>query len=253
MRLKVGYFVLCLVLSSLFQGSVEAKPLKIALGLSIPPYVIKEEGRGIEFDILKEVLASQGYEMEPVYVPLARTLRAFEMGGVDGVMSTGIADLPGCYTDPHITYWNFAISLSDRAFEINSIDDLKDKSIMSFQNAKNYLGDDFHQMAIANKKYKEIADQSIQNKLLFQRRIDVVVADRYIFEWYRNDPEVSAIVNVNQKVTYHPLFEPSHFSAVFQSIEVCKAFNLGLKAIKESGRYDEIISSYNVRDSDFAN
>jgi hypothetical protein len=40
--------------------------LKIAVGLWIPPCVIKEEARGIEYDILKKILASQGYGMEAI-------------------------------------------------------------------------------------------------------------------------------------------------------------------------------------------
>ena len=225
-----------------------AKTLKIAVGLWIPPYIVKDEGRGIEFDILKEVLASQGYKMEPVYVPLARTLLMLKSGAVDGTMSTGLKNLPGCYTDTHITYWNFAISLTHRNLKIDKVEDLAGLRVIGFQNAKNYLGDVFHQMAEKNTHYKELADQRKQNKLLFRQRVDAVIADRYIFEWFRNDPDVKSLVNVNQAVTHHRLFEPSHFSAVFRSEEVCRDFNIGLKKLKQSGRYQEIISSYISKD-----
>jgi len=231
----------------------EAKTLRIAIGLSIPPYVIEHENRGIEYDILKEILESQGYEMEPVFVPLGRTLHLLKHGKVDGSMSTGLKGLPGCYTDPHITYWNFAISLKSEKLEINSVQDLRHKRVISFQNAKNYLGAEFHEMAKVNKRYTEIADQSIQSKLLFLRRVDVVVADRFIFEWYRKDPEVKKFVDTSQGVVHHRLFEPSSFSAVFKSDEVCLAFNKGLKQMKASGRYEEIIASYNVAEPILAN
>lgn len=226
--------------------SAEAKTLRIAVGLSIPPYIIKEESRGIEYDILKEVLLSQGYEMEPVYVPLGRTLHMIKSDKVDGIMSTGADNLPGCYTDSHITYWNFAISLKSAHLKIESVHDLIDKSVLSFQNAKNYLGADFKQMAEKNRQYKEVADQSIQNKLLFNGRADVVVADRYIFEWFRNDASVQKVADTNQEVEYHRLFEPSNFRAVFKDGAICAAFNVGLKDLRESGRYQEIIASYNV-------
>ncbi len=247
---KVRLF-LFLILACQISSVAFAKTLKVAVGLWIPPYVIKDEARGIEFDILKEVLASQGYEMEPIYVPLARTLVMLKDNDIDGIMSTGLENLPGCYTDSHITYWNFAISLTDRNLEINSISDLRDKSVIGFQNAMNYLGDEFHQMAIKNPYYRELADQSAQNKLLYSRRIDVVIADRYIFEWFSRDPSVLSRVPEVQKVTHHRLFEPSHFSAVFKSDEVCRVFNIGLKELRESGRYQEIIKSYNVGDPEF--
>jgi polar amino acid transport system substrate-binding protein len=240
-------FLLSLLIC-LISAPASAGPLKIAVGLWIPPYVIKDESRGIEFDILKEILASQGYQMEPVYVPLARTIQMLKEGKVDGIMSTGLADLPGCYTDPHITYWNFAITLKHRNLKIRSIPDLKDKSIVGFQNAKNYLGEEFRQMAVNNPKYQEHADQRIQNKMLFIGRTDVVIADRFIFEWFSKDQEVKKMVRADQKVIHHPLFEPSHFSAVFRSDVVCQRFNKGLKQMKKSGRYQEIISSYNVHE-----
>jgi len=253
--LNTFFFRVCLLifLSLSLTTTVYAKSLKVAVGLSIPPYVIKEKSRGIEFDILKEVLASQGYEMEPVYVPLARTLFLLKNGAVDGIMSTGQKDLPGCYTDSHITYWNFAISLASNNFKIQSIADLQNKRIISFQNAKNYLGKEFHQMAITNKKYREVADQSIQNKLLFLGRADVVIADRYIFEWFARDPKVKMFNRQGQKLTHHALFEPSHFRAVFKSEAICKAFNTGLKLMRQSGRYKEIIASYDLHDPEIVN
>lgn len=223
------------------------KTLKVAVGLSIPPYVIQAESRGIEFDILKEILASQGYDMQPVYVPLARTLHLLQTGKVDGTMSTGMTGLPGCYTDPHITYWNFAITMSDRNLKIDSVADLYDKRVLSFQNANRYLGNEFRKMAIVNPGYNEIADQSAQNKALFKGRTDVVVADRFIFQWYLKDPKVREVIDPARGVTFHKLFEPSHFSSVFRDDAVCKAFNKGLATMKASGRYDEIVASYNVK------
>lgn len=203
-RLRYVYLVFLIVICGVALR-VDAKTLKVAVGSSIPPYVIGGENRGIEFDILKEALALQGYKMQPVYVPLTRTLHLLENGRVDGVMSTGRTGLPGCYTDSHITYWNLAITLKDRNIRLKDIADLQGKRVLSFQNAKDYLGADFRQMADANPYYREIADQSLQIKLLFTRRTDVVVADRYIFEWFRKDPVIALAVNVEQEVEYHKM------------------------------------------------
>lgn len=227
---------------------VAAKTLKVAVGSSIPPYVIEAENRGIEFDILKEALASQGYGMKPVYVPLSRTLHLLSYGQVDGIMSTARKGLPGCYTDSHVTYWNVAITLKDRNLRIDTVADLKDKRVLSFQNAKDYLGDQFAEMAATNPYYREIADQSAQNKQLFRGRVDVVVADRYIFDWFRKDPAMALVVNVDQEVTYHEIFTPGNFRAVFKDDAVCDAFNQGLKVLKETGRHTEILQTYGVKD-----
>ncbi|WP_417789914.1 substrate-binding periplasmic protein [Terasakiella pusilla] len=230
---------------------LQAKTLRVAVGSSIPPYVIESENRGIEFDILKEALASQGYHMYPVYVPLSRTLHLLEYAQVDGIMSTGRPDLAGCYTDSHITYWNVAITLKKRNLDVKDISDLAGRRLVSFQNAKDYLGAEFRELADQNPKYHEMADQRAQLKQLFTGRADVVVADRYIFEWYRKDPSVALQVNVEQEVTYHKIFSPGNFKAVFRDDVVCEAFNHGLKLLKEKGRYDEIIQSYGVNNPAF--
>ncbi len=243
---KIGSILFSIIIFLLSMQIAQAKMLKIAVGLTIPPYVIVEESRGIEYDILKEALAVQGHEMVAYYVPLSRTLHLMKNRRVDGIMSTEQKGLPGCYTDPHITYWNFAISLESKNLKVSSISDLSNLRISSFQNASEYLGEEFNEMARANKRYREIADQSSQNKLLFNGRTDVVVADRYIFEWYRNDPEVQKYADTEQAVTHHQLFEPSHFSAVFKDPDICKDFNKGLAFLHETGRYKEIIKSYNV-------
>ncbi|WP_218048697.1 substrate-binding periplasmic protein [Curvivirga aplysinae] len=222
------------------------KTLKVAVGVTIPPYVIREEKRGIEYDILKEILASQGYRMEPVFVPLSRTLYLLRNKRVDGIMSTGQIDLPGCYTDHHITYWNYAISLSEKNYDIKSVKDLTDKRVVAFQNASEYLGYNYKKMTEKSKDYREIADQSAQVMQLFNKRADIIVGDRYIFEWYRKSDQVQEMSDVTQKVTYHEIFAPSMFAAVFQDYEICNKFNDGLKQLKESGRYQEIIESYGV-------
>ncbi len=50
-----------------------------------------------------------------------------------------------------IFYQNYAISLTQRQLNINSIEDLADKSVIAFNNAIKYLGPEFASMAIKNK------------------------------------------------------------------------------------------------------
>ncbi|KLN61302.1 hypothetical protein WH96_06525 [Kiloniella spongiae] len=242
--------ILWIIMCALCVSKASAKELKIAVGSSIPPYIIQSENRGIEYDILKETLELAGYRMKARYVPLARKLAEFRAGRMDGIMSTGLENLPGCYTNSHITYRNYAITLKSNGLEINSIGDLKDKRVIAFQNASNYLGQNFKELAKNNGLYREIGDQNTQSKMLFTRRADVIIADKYIFQWFsRNLANTNGIEN--PEVTYHELFPPSHFRSVFAKQEVCDKFNVALKKIKKSGRYDEIVRSYGVTvDSD---
>ncbi len=230
---------------ALCVSKASAEELKIAVGSSIPPYIIQSENRGIEYDILKETLELAGYRMKARYVPLARTLAEFRSGRMDGIMSTGLDDLPGCYTNSHITYRNYAITLKSNNLKIKSIDGLKGKRVIAFQNASNYLGPNFKDLTKDNGLYREIGDQNTQSKMLFTKRADVIIADKYIFQWFsRNFAKNNG--TENPVVTYHELFPPSHFRSVFAKQEICDKFNIALKTIKESGRYNEIVRSYGV-------
>lgn len=240
----VSLTVICVLAGALCD--VSAKPLKIAFGLTIPPYVIKEEGRGLEFEIIKEALAHEGYDIDPVYVPLARTIYMLKKHKVDGIMSTGFKDIGLCHTEPYITYWNFAITLKSQDHQITSVSDLAGLNVLAFQNARNYLGEAFRAMASNNPEYSEIANQSSQNKMLLTKRTDVVIADRYIFDWYHQKNAAMAGEGPPQEVVYHNIFPPSHFGASFIDENMCEVFNRGVAKLRKSGRYDEIIRSYGM-------
>lgn len=237
---------LCALTLILTNTAALADELTIAVGLWIPPYVIRDESRGIEYDILKETLALAGHTMVPRYVPLARTLADLSAGNVDGIMSTGLKDLPGCYTNSHITYWNYAITKTARNIKINNVADLSSWSVLSFQNAHKYLGDEFEEMAKNNTRYNETADQRTQNKMLNLDRIDVVVGDQFIYQWFSKDDDVTKHTGPSPEVTYHEIFSPSNFQSVFVNQDVCDEFNIALKQLKESGRYQNIVDSYGV-------
>lgn len=220
------------ILLSLANVTASGDDLVIAVGLWIPPYVIKDENRGIELEILREVLHLAGHNMTTHYVPLGRTLTEFGNPDIDGIMSTGIKNLAGCYTDSHITYWNYAITRADRNIDLKTIDDLSSWSILAFQNASKYLGKDFENMARNSKRYTETADQRTQNRMLFLDRVDVIIGDRFIFQWFSRDNEVLKYTGVVPNVSYHEIFPPSHFQSVFKEQKNLRSIQRCAQTIK---------------------
>lgn len=69
----------CLLLSA--QGL--AKEIKVAVGLSLTPYVIKSKGTGIELDIVTKALSSQGHTPKFIYVPFDQIAEAVKSGKAD--------------------------------------------------------------------------------------------------------------------------------------------------------------------------
>jgi len=222
----------------------------MAVGLALPPYNIPETNSGMELEIVREALKLKGYDIVPKYVPFARVKRELKNHTVDGALTiTPDSGIEAFYSDRHIICQNVAVSLKKNNFNIRSIPDLKDKSVLAFQDATIYLGRDFAAMAGQNTDYREIAKQQLQINLLYSNRVDTVVLDENIFYYHRMKNDM---VDISQPIDIWRIFPPSPFNVAFIDKTVRDDFNEGLKELRESGRYDEIVQKYIKPDSEQA-
>lgn len=246
MRLRRRLSLLPLLLIGLGAGAApaaRAAEVRVLIGNSLPPYIIERENRGVEYDIVKEALALRGHQMVPHYVPFARIPVELERGTGDAALTVNAdSGLRVCFSDVHILYRNYAISLASRGLRIEAMDDLRGKTIRAFQNARLYLGPDFSAVTADNPGYAETANQQTQNAMLFAGRVDVVVGDINIFNWFnRTLPDTP---ETRQPVALHPLFEAAQYRVGFRDPALCADFNEGLRQLRASGRYDAIVASY---------
>lgn len=242
MKLKISILTTTLLVFFCL-GSLQAKTLTLGVGLSLPPYVIQSENAGIELDIIREALKVKGHTLKLSYLPFARIATAFSKGRIDCASTINEASgVKANYSDSHIYYQNVATTLKNKNLTINSLNDLKNKSIVSFQNATSYLGAAFATAVKNNPQYKEIADQKIQNKLLFKGRVQVVIGDINIFKYFTE--KVSDVVDTTQPIEYHQLFPKTHFKVAFKDTSLMEEFNEGLAQIKANGAYQKIMGKY---------
>ena len=244
MRNSKKWFIFFVCIFLLNFSKVRAlDDIKVAIGLALPPYIIAEENKGMEYEIVKEALEIVGYRLVPEYYPFARVLKSMDEKTVDAAMTTneqsGLKDV--FYSNSHITYQNAAITLKKNDFSINNVEDLSKFSIIAFQNATLYLGDDFKKMAENNSGYKELAKQENQVAMLYKERTQVFVGDINIFNYYS---KITQMVDTNVPIAIHQIFPKTNYKVAFQDKAICEKFNQGLKQLKESGRYDEIIKKY---------
>ena len=164
------------------------------------------------------------------------------MDGIDGSVtimeSFGLKNV--YYSDNYITYENIAVSLQKNHLKIKSISDLSNKDIITFQNAKKYLGKDFKETVSQNANYYEFYDQKKQVKMLYKSRIQVIVLDRNIFYYYRHNSKEE----FKDEVVIHEIFPANKYKIAFKDSKIRDKFNEGLKVIKSSGRYEKIINKY---------
>lgn len=223
--------------------TVSAEELKLAVSLTLPPFVFADTDSGIDLEIVKEALASKGYTVKPVYVVYGRTAADLNAGKVDGALTVNKErGLDNVYlSDQYICYQNVAVSLESKGYHITEIKDLADKKIIAFQDATKILGPDFAKAAKSSPSYYEIPDQENQVALLFKNRTDVIVMDINIFKYYQQNTKKA---DTSQAVDIAKLFPASCYSVGFISEKVRDDFNKGLKGLRESGRYDEIFKKY---------
>ena len=240
---KNKLFFLFIITFTLASFNLNAADLKIGVGNTLQPYFIKENNKGIEMEIVQEALKLKGHKTTPVYLPFARVPHFLRLGKIDCACTiTESSGAKAYYSDVHITYQNYAISLVSSNLSINNIADLKNKSVLVFQNATKYLGQEFSDMAKANSLYREKADQLNQARQLFYKRTDVIITDGNIFKYFSR--QIENDVDAPLGVVYHRIFPKTEYRVAFTDEAIMKDFNAGLKQIKTSGLYDKIISRY---------
>ncbi len=240
--------------------SDKEKVLKIAFGTQLPPYVIRDaesfqfvklppyvipqSGMGIEIDIVREALKEEGYSIEPIFLRQEKIKEELDENPVDGITPCNEnAELKNMYfSNPHISYQNAVITKKSAKFKIESIADLKDKSIYAFQNAKIYLGDEFKNIVENNPNYLEITLRGRHMSTAMREEGVVIIMDSNIFHYYLASQ--IAIANVQNNFNICKVFPETVFKVAFKDKEVCDAFNRGLAKLKNDGRYNQILEKY---------
>ena len=225
--------------------SLSAAEVKVVFPYFTPPYVLGE-GRGLEIDIVREALGYKSHTVKPIFISVGRSLEMFKSGFVDAIPIVQKNSGPGAYySEPFIKQHVAAFALNSKAYDIEKIQDLKNYNVIAFQNAKKYLSKEFSDVAKASYySYLEVEDQRQQVYMLLKNRTNVIVLDKYVFEYYKNELISQKKVDKEVKVDVFDLFKPTQYKLAFQDKSVRDDFDEGLRQLKKSGRYKEIYDYY---------
>lgn len=217
--------------------------VKLVTGLAKPPFILEEQGKGMQLDLIREAFSFEQTKVNFVHMPLGRNVTGFLRLNADGIIT-----LPPEYqhpslfiSKPYITYQNVAVSLSEKEFSILKIEDLADKSIVAFQNAKKFLGETFEQTVTYSMDYREVPSQLKQIEMLFLRRTEVIVLDINIFKYFINTHSDSIY---SKPFSVHYIFNERLYSIGFKSEELRNVFDAGIKTMQENGSYQVIVDNY---------
>ncbi|MGB1262448.1 MAG: substrate-binding periplasmic protein [Cognaticolwellia sp.] len=223
--------------------------ITVAFGERLAPWVFAETDRGIIVDIFTAAMAPLGYEIEHLYLPYARRTKVYKEGKIDVVSDVNLNtinghNLIGYFSDTAYSYENFAFSLQKKHYNFTKISDLKNHSVLSWQDAAVHLGETYADMANNNPRYSETFDQSVQVKMLFSDKVEVVQMDAHIFDYYRAQANNSVKFDTSQKIARFALFGASPNGFLFKSEDMRNKFNRQLKKLKATGEYQKIFQRY---------
>lgn len=252
MKSRNRFTLLALVFLFPFSSLSAGETIKVAFGNALAPWVMPEQDKGIIIDLIEATMTPLGYQIEKEYLPYARRLKSYKLGLVDAVSDINPSTienehLVGFFSDLAYSYENFAYSLKKRNFQFKTMMDLVDFRLMSWQGAVAHLGEKYAEMANNNPLYSEHHDQSVQVKMLFLERVDVIQLDKQIFSFYRQQVGDQSKIDTSPEVDRFDFFGESPNGFLFRSIKMRDEFNQQLKLIKASGQYQEIMKKYNYK------
>tara|TARA_R110000868_G_C10971688_1_gene770115 strand:- start:18426 stop:19166 length:741 start_codon:yes stop_codon:yes gene_type:complete len=230
------------VIAMLLASATYAEEISIAMG-NFEPYFIERKNSGVFADIVSAAFRYiPGYQPKYVYGHSNKGLWAgFDSGHIDAASNVfDTMKVKGCLSNPVFRYHDVVISKASNNVVINQLDDLKLKSIVSFQGAKNILGKSF--ASVVSAAYHEVPKPELQVRMLVADRYQVSVGDKYIF--------LQAIKNLKtqeiqpQDFKFHDVFPPTYTRLAFHDKSLCEKFNLALEKIKQNGQYEDIYQSY---------
>jgi polar amino acid transport system substrate-binding protein len=243
---SLGVLMKYIIFTILIISSIAAKEFTIGVGLSLEPYIISKNDTGIELDIIKLALKNSGYKQIKIkYLPFLRVTSSLKNKKIDA--ATTINEYSGLknvyYSNTHITYQNVLITLKSNKVDITKLDNLKDLKIVAFQNAHKYLGKQYKQLIPTMKFYQELADQKLQVKLLFAKRVDGIILDINIFKHIKTLIK-DVDIDTNSKINIIKIFPKTNYKVAFLDKTIRDKFNIELNKIKKNGIYDKIFLKY---------
>ena len=208
------------------------------------PYFIEHNETGIFTEIINKVF-SKIPEHQPKYAwgrSNSRLWLEFSEGKLDAVSNLfDSVKLAACRSDPVFRFRDIAVSNKKDNYKIDDISDLKGKSIISFQGAKDFFGDKFSSI-IQTDKYREVARPHWQAKVLYTHQADVSVGDLFIFlDSIRAESNTSL---TPLDFNYHDIFPAIYSRMGFRDKQVCESFNKSLREIKRNGEYEKVYHKY---------
>ena len=235
-----------LLLHNSMPLAADEDTIRLATRPNLPPYIDESATSGIEVDLVKAILNKAGKTVEFVQMDRFAMISEFEQNKVDGTLTQSVSATDhGCITDWYIVHQNVGFTLRNKKHSLKSLAGLADMAVVSFDNAKIFLGEPYTSVVASNPRYKEIAPQSSHINLLYSGEFDVIFGDEWIIRQAQRQHFEKT--GEYQELEIHQIMSPTLYSARFQDQAICDQFDAALISLRRSGTYDQIVDDYHQR------
>lgn len=230
-------FLVSLILITTFA---HAQPFNIVTGVDRPPYSMQKAKTGFEIELLSAVLANVVTEHEFVIAPYGRSIKILDVKHVDAMTTASISLYQASekVSEPYIQYQNVAVTLKSDRLTINAISDLEQFSVATFLNAKTILGEHFNEATLKSRQYTELSDQSAQLHMLRKHKVQVLIMDINIFNYFNKFHELD--------VDIHRIFPLTTYGLLIKDDKLKENFNQALQRYINSDLYHALAKKWSI-------
>ncbi|HBN87623.1 substrate-binding periplasmic protein [Rheinheimera aquimaris] len=213
--------------------------LSFLVGVEKPPYIEVATQSGYELELLQQVSLKMHRCAVFIHSPNGRLLELFKQGVAD-FASLQRSTPDGTYaTLPYISYENVVITRSDLQPPLQTLDDLTGRRVMAFQNARQFLPPAYAELVPRFSSYLEVVEQHQLPVMLLKGRIDALVMDKNIFEYYYRQ-----IAPGDQNLQQLPLFGKNSYHLLGRDPWLVQRFDQALQLFQLSKEYQQLQLKY---------
>lgn len=226
--------------------------IRIGFPEHAPPWVNAEGKPGIAVALLREALQAEGLALQPVFYPYARRVLQYRRNEVDALYDISAVtqkreNLPGSLGRPLHSFDNLVLALQKRHLRLERPADLIGLDILAWDGAQNDLPDSFDTVAaVSQGRYRETGDQRQQVKSLFTGRVEVIMADRLVVDWYRKRLRADPQVDARQPVDVFAILPPREATVLWRDPALRQRIDYRIREMKNDGRYNAIFRQYDA-------
>ena len=245
---------LCILLTGTLAVQAQ-QTITMGAGISMPPYVIAATDRGIAVDLFRAAMDQVGISVNIEYDNNENIVSAFNEQALDAIFVANQDLAPNAYISdlPLVVLHNQAVALKASDVQLEKIRDLRYYRLGAYRLATKLLPPPFAATSKRAVGYREYVQQIEQVEDLFRQDQQVLVIDSTIFRYYlsqlrRQSPSSQVY---RQQYEYFDLFPKSRHFALFHNPDMKNAFDEGFAKIRENGRYERILRTYQALLSDY--